>query len=45
MSMTVGIRREDKAWERRVALVPQDVKYLVEEQGVKIVVQSSTQEK
>ena len=38
----IGIRREDKSrWEGRVPLVPDDVKRLTEEQGVRFCVQSS----
>ncbi|MBN1880113.1 hypothetical protein JW823_08385 [bacterium] len=37
---TIGIRREDKnIWEKRVPLVPADVKRLVEEDGFRVVVQ------
>lgn len=42
MNATVGIRREEKSWERRAPLVPADVKYLIAKHGLKIQVQSST---
>ncbi len=39
---TIGIRREDKSfWERRVPLVPADLATLQEEQGLRLLVQSS----
>lgn len=42
MTHRIGIRREDMyAWERRVPLVPQDAKELVEEYGLEIVAQAS----
>ncbi len=44
MKATLGILREQKAWERRAPLVPRDVKELVGKHGLKIVVQSSTPE-
>ncbi|MFH0981718.1 MAG: bifunctional lysine ketoglutarate reductase /saccharopine dehydrogenase family protein [Planctomycetota bacterium] len=38
----IGIRREDKSrWERRTPLVPEDVKRLVENEGLEFVVQTS----
>ncbi len=40
MPMTLGIRREEKAWERRTPLVPTDVKQLTA-QGIKVVIQPS----
>ncbi|MCX6150041.1 MAG: bifunctional lysine ketoglutarate reductase /saccharopine dehydrogenase family protein [Ignavibacteriales bacterium] len=40
--MVIGIRREDKnEWERRVPLVPKDLKELKEKYGIETVVQSS----
>lgn len=40
----VGIRHEDKTpWERRIPLVPDQIKKLIEAQGIPIVVQSSDQ--
>ena len=43
MNVIIGIRREDKnRWESRVPLVPQDVKRLIDNYDVKIVVQPST---
>lgn len=42
MKKIIGIRREDKnEWERRVPLVPGDVKELKEKYGIKTVVQPS----
>lgn len=42
MPQRIGIRREDKyAWERRVPLIPRDVKELVEKDHLEIVVQRS----
>ena len=42
MTQRVGIRREDKyPWERRVPLIPQDVKKLVEKDRLEIVAQRS----
>lgn len=42
-SKVLGIRREDKnRWERRAPLVPQDVKELIEELNIKVVVQPSS---
>ncbi len=41
--MIIGIRREDKnPWERRTPLTPEDVGKLVKENGMKVLVQSST---
>lgn len=40
--MVLGIRREEKAWERRVALTPADVQELINEHDLKVIVQSST---
>ena len=38
----IGIRREDKnEWEKRVPLVPEDVKNLIERHGIKVIVQPS----
>jgi alpha-aminoadipic semialdehyde synthase len=43
MTYAIGIRREDKSkWERRVPLIPQDVKELTEVQGIDITLQSSS---
>lgn len=43
MEKIIGIRREDKnEWERRVPLVPEDVKWLQEKYGIKTIVQPST---
>ena len=40
--MTIGIRHEDKSeWEGRVPLVPDDMRRLISEQGLKFSVQSS----
>lgn len=40
--MIIGIRREDKnKWERRVPLTPKDVKELIDNLGVKVIVQPS----
>jgi saccharopine dehydrogenase (NAD+, L-lysine-forming) len=40
--MILGIRREDKnKWERRVPLVPDDIKYLKEKSGIKTLIQPS----
>ncbi len=37
----IGIRKEDKnRWERRVPLVPEDIKKLAEEHGIETVIQS-----
>jgi len=42
MKSCIGIRREDKnEWERRSAVSPQTVKELIEELGVKVMVQPS----
>jgi len=42
MIKTIGIRREDKnEWERRVPLVPADVKELHEKYGIRILIQPS----
>ena len=42
MAHRIGIRREDMyAWERRAPLTPQDIRRLVEEDGLEVVVQSS----
>ena len=39
---TIGIRLEDKSrWERRVPLVPTDLERLIEERGLRFLVQSS----
>ncbi|KAJ1968519.1 hypothetical protein H4R35_006405 [Dimargaris xerosporica] len=41
--LVIGIRREDKnRWERRVALVPDDIARLVESTGARVLVQPST---
>ena len=43
MRHTIGIRREDKSkWERRVPLIPQDVKELTEVQGIDVTLQPSS---
>lgn len=40
--MKIGIRREDKnKWERRVPLVPEDIKKLIEEHKIDVMVQPS----
>lgn len=40
--MTIGIRREDKnKWERRVPLVPGDLKFLQEKYGINAIIQPS----
>jgi saccharopine dehydrogenase (NAD+, L-lysine forming) len=42
MSKTIGIRREDKnEWEKRVPLVPADVRWLKEKHGIHTIVQPS----
>jgi saccharopine dehydrogenase (NAD+, L-lysine-forming) len=42
MQKIIGIRREDKnKWERRVPLIPQDIKRLKEKFGIKAIVQPS----
>ena len=42
MQKTIGIRREDKnEWERRVPLVPDDVRWLREKHGIRTVIQPS----
>jgi alpha-aminoadipic semialdehyde synthase len=42
MKKTIGIRREDKnEWERRVPLVPADVRWLKEKHGIRTIVQPS----
>ncbi len=42
MTKTIGLRREDKnAWERRVPLIPADVKELDEKNGITTIVQPS----
>jgi alpha-aminoadipic semialdehyde synthase len=42
MTKRVGVRREDKSiWERRVPIVPDDAKELMEQGGLEIVVQPS----
>jgi len=42
MKKTIGIRREDKnEWEKRVPLIPNDVKYLKEKYGIVTIVQPS----
>ncbi|KAJ1984674.1 hypothetical protein H4R34_000508 [Dimargaris verticillata] len=41
--LVIGIRREDKnRWERRVALVPDDIARLVQSTGARVLVQPST---
>jgi Alanine dehydrogenase/PNT, N-terminal domain len=43
MEKYLGIRREDKnEWERRVPLIPEDIKELYEKHGIQTVVQPST---
>lgn len=40
--MIIGIRREDKnIWEKRTPLIPSDVKELIENYGIKVIVQPS----
>jgi alpha-aminoadipic semialdehyde synthase len=42
MENTIGIRREDKnEWEKRVPLVPEDVRWLKEKHGIRTVIQPS----
>jgi saccharopine dehydrogenase (NAD+, L-lysine-forming) len=42
MKQTIGIRREDKnEWERRVPLVPDDVRWLRERHGIHTIIQPS----
>jgi len=42
MEKTIAIRREDKnEWERRVPLVPDDVRWLKEKHGIRTIVQPS----
>jgi alpha-aminoadipic semialdehyde synthase len=42
MEKTIGIRREDKnEWEKRVPLVPDDVRWLREQHGIHTVIQPS----
>jgi len=42
MEKTIGIRREDKnEWEKRVPLVPDDVRWLRENHGIRTVIQPS----
>ena len=42
MEKIIGIRREDKnEWEKRVALVPEDVRWLEEKHGIHTIVQPS----
>jgi saccharopine dehydrogenase (NAD+, L-lysine-forming) len=42
MEKTIGIRREDKnEWEKRVPLVPDDVRWLKEKHGIRTMVQPS----
>jgi len=42
MKKTIGIRREDKnEWEKRVPLVPDDVRWLKEKHGIRTIVQPS----
>jgi len=42
MDRTIAIRREDKnEWERRVPLVPDDVRWLKEKHGIRTIVQPS----
>lgn len=43
MKTRVGIRREDKSFELRTPLVPDDVQYLAEQHGLEFVVESSHQ--
>jgi len=38
----LGIRREEKSWERRTPLVPQDVKNLIDTYDIEVFVQTST---
>ncbi|MDP6155729.1 MAG: hypothetical protein QGH39_05010 [Candidatus Thermoplasmatota archaeon] len=43
MTNTIGIRREDKSiWEKRVPLVPHDVKNLIKKHGISFIVQPAT---
>ncbi len=42
MDKTIGIRREDKnEWERRVPVVPDDVRWLKEKHGIRTIIQPS----
>ena len=42
MSTTIGIRHEDKSrWETRTPLVPDDVRHLIDEHGLRFQVQDS----
>ncbi len=42
MSKIIGIRREDKShWERRVPLIPEDIKKLIDEHNIKVLLQPS----
>jgi len=42
MTKRIGIRREDKSiWERRVPIVPEDARELMEKHGIEVVVQPS----
>ena len=41
MSIVLGIRREEKAWERRAPIVPDDLKELIKNHQFKCIVQSS----
>ena len=42
MNHCIGIRREDKSiWERRVPLVPSDVRNLARDHGIPVVIQPS----
>src|SRR5512136_637796 len=42
MEKIIGIRREDKnEWERRVPLVPDDVRWLKEKHGIRTIIQPS----
>ncbi len=42
MEKIIGIRREDKnEWERRVPLIPEDVRWLREKHGIRTIVQPS----
>lgn len=39
---TIGIRREEKSvWERRAPLVPEDVRHLLQDEGIRLTVQPS----
>jgi saccharopine dehydrogenase (NAD+, L-lysine forming) len=42
MKPRIGIRREDKnQWERRVALAPEQVRHLIEKEGLEVILQPS----